>query len=537
MKPILIICSLLIATAGLTTPQLPSDKPWVVEGKVVDDSGPVPDVSIHVFGGGTELGAVTDENGHFRATGTDPGKYTIRPGKDGYEGGEDGDPKNAISLTLAARTYITGANFVVHQAASISGRILDSNRKPIKGAVVVLWVKHFNGYRGFLQTRTAVESDASGRYLLKDIGAETYFLSAARALRDNVIGLSGPPEAGSSPPKLKPVRTYYPSATSLDNAAPIYLNRAEQREGVDLTMVEELTFCVTGKYIPAFGEVPLWSRLTVAQTVGSTWAGWVGSGDVRPGEWFRACDLPPGSYAAAVLAIGKDKLARLVSQAFTVANRDVAVGDLSVGPPDRLQGKVIVPDAPADSPLPEVRLEVSALNRPAPFAGEGSSGRTNKNGQFSIENIFTDDYSLQVTRLPRGFYVKSINQSGRDVTNEPIRPGADLTITLSSDGPVVNGQAVDSDNQPVAQAHVMLIPRDPSSGSIVSTLSDSSGKFQMQSGIAPGEYSIVALSGIYEGEEENPEFARDQMNRATRLDLDPRESESVTLTVRAAHPP
>jgi hypothetical protein len=537
MKPITIVCFLLIATAGVITPQHPSERSWVVEGKVLDDSGPVPDVSIHIFGHDIELGAVTDGNGRFRATGTASGKYTIQPGKDGYEGGEDGDRKNAISLTLAAGTHISGANFVVHQAASIAGRILDSNRKPIQGAVVVLSVKHFSGNRGFLQTRTAVESDASGSYLLKGIGAGTYFLSAHLPLHDNVTVPGASPEPGSPQQKLALVRTYYPSATSLDNAAPIYLNRAEQRAGTDLTMVEALTSCVTGKYVPAFGEVPLRTRIALAQTVGSTWVGWVGSGDAIPGERFEVCDLPPGSYAVTILATSKDKLAGLVSHAFTVVNRDVALGELSVEPPDRLHGKVIVPDAPADSPLPEIRIAVRTLNRPDPFAGEGSSGRTNPKGQFSIENIFTDDYSLQVTGLPRGFYVKSIYQSGRDVTNEPIRPGGDVTITLSPDGTVVNGEAVDSDNQPVAMAHVMLIPRDPSSGSIISVLSDSSGKFQMQSGIAPGEYSIVALSGIYEGEDENPEFARDQLTGATRLELDPRATKSVTLTVRPAHQP
>jgi hypothetical protein len=531
MKPITTVCFLLLATASLITPQPPTDKSWVVEGKVVDDSGPVPGVSIHVFGGGTEFGAVTDGNGRFRATGAAPGKYTVRIGKDGYEGGEDGDPKNAISLTLAAGTHIAGANFVVHQAASIAGRILDSNRKPVQGAVAVLWVKHFSGNRGFLQTRAAVESDASGSYLLKDIGAGTYYLSAHLPLHDNVT-------VRSSAQKLTPVRTYYPSATSLDNAAPIYLNRAEQRAGVDLTMAEALTFCVTGKYVPAFGLVSSsWARLTVAQTVGSTWAGWVGLGDAMPGDEFAVCGLPPGSYVVTLLAMGKDKLARLTSQAFTVANRDVAVGELFVGPPDRLHVKVIVSDAPKDSPLPEVRIAVRTLNRPAPFAGEGSSARSNPEGEFSIENIFTDDYSLQVTGLPRGFYVKSIYQSGRDVINESIRPGGDVTVTLSSDGPVVNGEAVDSENQPVAQAHVMLIPRDPSSGSIVSVLSDISGKFQIQSGVAPGEYSIVAVSGSYEGEDENPEFARDQILHATRIDLDKTQTKSITLTVRPAHQP
>jgi hypothetical protein len=61
------------------------------------------------------------------------------------------------------------------------------------------------------------------------------------------------------------------------------------------------------------------------------------------------------------------------------------------------------------------------------------------------------------------------------------------------------------------------------------------GKFQLQSGIAPGEYSIVALMGVFEGEEQNPEVLSDQAARSTTLTLDKKETKVVTVVVRAAH--
>jgi hypothetical protein len=523
-----ILCSLLLAAANLVWAQ----QPWVVEGKVTDDSGPVRDVSMHIVGGGMELEASTDENGHFKASGTAPGKYTIYPEKDGYEGGEGMESRSAIRIDLAAGTHFRGANFVVHRAASISGRILDSNRKPIEGAVVVLSVKTFEGYRAYLKTRAAVESDASGTYVLKNIGAGTYYLRADLPLRDNAKTPSGPRE-----PRIAPVRTYYPNATTPDNAAPISVSRAEQLGGVDVAMAEAPTFCVTGKFVMAAGEVPLWTRIAVAQQVGSTWAGWVGAGNASPGEEFEVCDLVPASYALTILSLGTDQLARVVSQAFTIANRDVALGDLSALAALRLRGEVIVPGAHDDSPLPAgIGVEVRSLSRPYPFAGEGRAGHVNSKGEFSIE-VFADDYSLRITGLPRGYYVQTVFQAGRDVTNQAIRPGDDVTITLSSDGPVVSGATMDSNNHPVPNAEVMLIRKDSSLGSIVAIRSDGSGRFQVQSGIAPGKYAIVAFTDLYEGEDQNPEFARDQMAGATQLDLDKSETKSVTLTVRDAHRP
>jgi hypothetical protein len=525
---------LLIAAAALARPQsAPQTEPWVLEGTVVDDRGPVAGVTIKAIAHGKELGALTGAKGHFRLTGTAPGKYRIYPAKDGYEGGEDGDLQNAIRLDLAVGAHIKDADFVIHQAASISGRILDSNRKPVQAAVVVLFAKRFSGHRWYLQTVAAVSADPSGSYVLKSIRAGTYYLSANFPVDDSAGRPSGPHE-----PKVAPVRTYYPNATSFENAAPIYLGRAEQREGFDLIINQALAFCVTGKFVAAFGEDPIWARFTVAQLVGSNWAGFIGFGDAKPGEDFEVCDLPSGAYALSILALGKDQVARFAIRPFTIVNRDVAAGELSVGPPERLRGKMVVSGAPDDSPFPTgVRVEVRSLNRPDPFAGEGLVGQARSTGEFSIENLFSDDYSLRVTGLPRGYYVQTIFQAGRDAANHPIRPGDDLTITLSSDGPVVSGESLDKDNVPVHGATVILIPKDPSLSSIVSVRSGRVGRFQFQSGIAPGEYSIVALTGLFDGEDQDPDFVRDQMTRATPLALDKKDTKSLRLVVHDAHQP
>ncbi len=152
MSRLIIVCTLLIAAASLTmpqqAPQIPSDKSWVVEGKAVDDTGPVSDVSIKAIAHGQDLEVLTDQKGHFLLTGAAPGKYRIYPAKDGYEGGEDGDLQSAVILDLFAGT-IKSVDFVVRKAASISGRILDSNRKPVQDAVVVLSARRLSGHRWY----------------------------------------------------------------------------------------------------------------------------------------------------------------------------------------------------------------------------------------------------------------------------------------------------------------------------------------------------------------------------------------------------
>ena len=538
MNRFTIICALLIAgavsirsqPASQTQPPSPSSKSWVVEGNVADDRGPVQDVSVYASGVGRALTAVTDTKGRFMLTGTASGLYRISPSKEGYEGYDRGDLQNFRNLELMAGSRVTRADFVIHKAASISGRILDPDRNPVQGAVVVLQVKHFVQGRPYLETIGGAESEASGDYRIAGLKAgEDYYLSVAPSFRDNqAVSPNGHRE-----PQVALVQTFYPNATSVDNAAPIYLNRAEQREGVDLIMGQAVTFCVTAMPRFELGNL-LGASWRISYRDGGAFA--MGNGSLKPGEDLAVCRLPPGSYDLWIMTFTSDRITGFISQTFIIGNRNVAIGELYPNPPIPLRGKVIVADAPTDNPAPALSIEVGSLNRrQLHFFAEGNFGLSNSKGEFSIPDLFADDYELVAVRhLPPGFYVKALTQAGRDVTRESIRPGDDLTITILSDGPVISGKAVDKDT-PVHDATVILIPKDQGIGSVVSVRSDQNGRFQIQSGIAPGDYSIVALTGLFGNENQNPEFLRDQMTRATTLALDKKETKVVTLNVRAAH--
>jgi hypothetical protein len=82
---------------------------------------------------------------------------------------------------------------------------------------------------------------------------------------------------------------------------------------------------------------------------------------------------------------------------------------------------------------------------------------------------------------------------------------------------------------------VVLIPEKTSGGnSIVTQQSDQSGAFKF-GGIAPGDYQLLALTGLFEGEAEDPAFVTTQTFSAVELSAEPRSSHSVTLKVRSAH--
>lgn len=300
-------------------------------------------------------------------------------------------------------------------------------------------------------------------------------------------------------------------------------------------MKQTFTFCVTATLSPVLGDTQAPANMRVSYLDGGAFA----TGKPRPREEFEVCGLPPGSYELWINTEKGDRVAGFIGRIFTIANRDMALGELYPEPPSPLRGRVIVDDAPADSPVPVVSVDVRSINRPQlHFAYEGEFGHSNSRGEFLIPDLFADDYELvAVRRLPRGFYVKAVTQAGRDVTRDPIRPGDDLNITLSSDGPILNGKTVDKDGRPVHDATVILIPKDQWQGSTVSIRSGQDGRFQIQSGTAPGEYSIVAVTGTFGGEEQDPDFVRDQAAHATRLVLEAKKSSAITLPVHSVSRP
>jgi hypothetical protein len=340
---------------------------------------------------------------------------------------------------------------------------------------------------------------------------------------------------GHPEPQVALVQIFYPNTTSLDNAAPIYLNRAEQREGIDLIMDRTATYCVTATPRLELGNVPVMTGWRISYADGGAFA----MGRAMPNEAMEVCGMPPGGYELWISTVVGDRIAGFIGKTFAIANRDVALGELYPEPPSSLRGKVIVADAPADSPVPIVSVDVRSINRSQlHFAYEGEFGSSNTRGEFLIPDLFADDYELvAVRRLPQGYYVKGVTQAGRDVARDPIRLGDDLNITLASDGPILTGETVDRDGRPAHDATVILIPKDQWHGSTVSIRSGQDGRFQIQSAIAPGEYSIVALTGTFGSEEQNPDFVRDQAAHATRLVLEAKESTAITLPVHSVSRP
>jgi hypothetical protein len=208
---------------------------------------------------------------------------------------------------------------------------------------------------------------------------------------------------------------------------------------------------------------------------------------------------------------------------------------------EAVPGRVLIigkdgPDAGGgDKPLPPITVRLVPKYRFA-WTGEGLVATSRENGEFRIPAAMLDDYWVTVSRLPDGYYVKSVEAAGREIYGSGFRPeGAALTVTLGTDGPAFSGKVADREGRPQPDAAVVLLAASPETelapSQIRTAMADSSGRFQFN-GVSPGDYYVAALRRVPADEVTGPRAIQFVRQSATRVSLRPGTQREATLEPR-----
>ena len=497
---------------------------WIIEGDATDENGPMAGVEITALGPAS-ASATTNAKGHYVLNGAKPGTYRI------FTQNANDDSRH---VNVSAGGRVTNIDFRIGREAVISGHVLDADKNPVGGAAVTLYAKHFAKDRSKSEVRGTAVTNALGEYRIAGLRAGRYYMRAdSTGVRFQSGELASP--AAEPKPVLASVRTYFPNAATFDSASAIYLSSGEQRDRVELTLNQDFTYCLNGTVAedPSGMQGPVSLRV---EEVSSSWLASVAIGTLKPGDRFAVCGLSPGSYDIWLATANRDsptKIAGFTSREFTIGKHPVALGTLYLEPPLTLRGKVTIIGKDEKDPAPTgIILRLRFLNRSNGIGNESTVASVNSSGDFVFPSLFSDGFGFDIQGLPRGFYVKQVIQGGRDVTRAQVRPdGGDLSVIVSADGPTIYGEAVDREGNQAADATVLFSSKEQS-GAVIS---DQNGKFEM-SGLSPGKYSILCLTGLLDGEETDPEVIRSPVSGATNLLAEAGQSTSIRLLARPAHP-
>jgi hypothetical protein len=501
----------LLAFSPLILPQTPAATAARVEGQLVD-AGTGEGIrkgwlTLRAADAGTAgYTTVSDASGNFVFEDVDPGRYSLIAEHAAYLRSTNARGQ----ITVGAGEAVKAGRIALTAQGVISGRVTDEGGDPLPGGVQVQvsrwrWDTQ-TGVRTLTQLRQT-SADDQGNFRLSGLAAGSYYLSAyggrTTAAFDDRTVMRGS-EAYTT--------TYYPGASAPDGATPITLAAGSEVANMNLNL----------------------RKVRVSRIRGT-------ARDISSGEMANQIALhlvPEGAYpispvtndAVAVVQNGLFEFPRVMAGNYTIVAPDNAGSAHLVGRYDVAEADIngiLFPLGPGAAVEAHFKMD-SGDAAPAGFGfslrsadGAGLNVGSRSEGADATpraSGIPPGRYWVDIRGDPRatpasnGAYVKSIHFGQADATLKPVDIGSGaqpvLEVLISANGGTVSGTVRNDKGESVAASQVVLAPVSRELGGVqrlVKTAAASQGTFRF-SGVAPGDYRVLAIEGGDAGALRDPAF-------------------------------
>jgi hypothetical protein len=550
--PSLALCLAIFASAGRIAAQDEPKNPGgsTVRGTVTysDTGRPVRNAKVGLYNNEpawTELHGVTDWRGEFVIEGIPAGRYLLlvdAPGILTPQGVKSSHLPRFAQLSLSGERDLF-TEIVVNGTDSlndvkvrairggvITGRVVTHDDQPLAKAEIKLlrkengkWLPVNFTWNSSRTQRRDLRTDPSGLYRIAGLPAGEYLVRSSEPDVDTG-GSSVPDDVFSSGTWMM---TYYPSATSLEEAQPVTVVEGSESTGIDIRVPDRTPHAIAGRVIGPEDQPAFYARIRIERRdeLGfvdteyevATYAGIDGS--------WRIPGVPAGDYVITVFGPIKEKPQEDTHMLVVapkrlnirVADGDVVVPDIKLVDGAMVWGKMVLDGRSfkaSEEYFPRlVRVGAGAYKSGGSYDPMSSGERyahvggtkVSEDGSFYISSLAAGNYRFTMSSITRKkFYLKSLTRKGVDLMQAAIRLKDDTVIdnvlvSLGSDFASVEGELSVSEGQSkpfFRDAVVVLAPANEGTRQIErelhTTEADAAGKFKLT--CAPGEYFVVALT-------------------------------------------
>jgi len=459
----------------------------------------------------------TDGNGNFSFEDVQPGEYALvaeRPGFVVEPTGATGAPPPEINVEKGQQ--IKDVKIRLIPLGVISGRVLDADGDPVRGATVTALRYVYSAGKRELRPAGSTQSGDKGEFRLFGLRAGTFYLKAS-------------PRRGQFESRDLTVPTYYPGTADAGRATPVELLEGAQLAGFVIRLQS------TGVYSVSFnfeeGRHP----------EGGFGAFLVNADGIQLGRVVRFSEtglvfgeVPPGAYEA-VIGLSKEDNQSYAMKLVDVANADVDAGALTFLPTVELTGRVRV-EGGAFSGLPRVRINLQSQYAVPIMVSPVA--QVQPDGSFLFQNAAPSVYEVAINRVA-DVYLKSVRMGDKQLADRRIDLGSKLeplVVVLGADVGEVEGSVQNAKGDPVVRARVNAIAYGDQANRMDfnrTVFSNEKGEFKIRN-LPPGEYKIFAWEDVPVGAPQSPEFRKPFEKQATPLRMQPNGHEKVQVTAIAA---
>lgn len=454
--------------------------------------------------------AWTDANGRFWFSYLPPGRYQLRPRKDGYQGlayGAKTATRPAGTIQLAAGETRADLVLRLQRTSSISGVVLGDDGEPVGYVLVAALRLGFQRQKRKLLPGPSANTDRDGRYRISGLAPGPYAVMVSSSYRVvSKLSSNASPKQPQSTQQYTFGTQYYPGTDQPESAAALELSPGQDAAEIDFRLTARPTVRLTGKLLvpPGFtttdhviitvmnGGLGNWNQLVV---------------ETRPPDFaFQLDNLLPGSYVVVAQASVGGKQYRGV-QPIKLEPQGLEDLVVTMDPAIDLMGSVSVEGPDASKYVADSVTLISGDD----FMPNSSQVRAkvNKDGTFKLTGVLPGIWDIDARPLPPGGYIKSMSLGDHDVLTKDmvIRSSttATLKVVLSTqaarlDGTVTQGPGALVVLAPEAKLrHVQSFYRF--------AFADEKGHFEIK-GATPGRYLLYAFEDVDQQSIQDPNFLR-----------------------------
>lgn len=427
-----------------------------VEGRVVTPEGkPIPKATVRLNPASPQAGPnvyveVTSSDGRFTVENVPAGTYGINAQRAGYTFPSATKARSVPVIVTSGEAHSVEVKLI--PLAVVVGFVIDADGDPVASAMVRLLRNAYSQGRTLLSAAATATTDDRGQFRMANVQEGRYYLVVNASPAASLGGIN---EVRGRSAQESNQLTYYPSSATVEGATKIDV-KAGTVENLPVRMRRGMGFSIKGTVNWPGGTPP--SIQVLSKSADST-NNTMGAA-VHPTGHFETGAVPPGDYTlfarhnvpSSTPGVQPKLLTGRVD--VTVGNGNVENVSIRLGEGIELSGRISIegvsdiasflssrmPDRPmpsgatatnrAPAPAQNSRLPAITLSTAENLPASVSRIAIAEDGTFRVPNVTPMKYTLNISNLAPGVYLKSVRMGGQDVMR------SFLDLSSGSGGPI-----------------------------------------------------------------------------------------------------